>query len=103
MFNEAGTLNFFNDDRSLGAITFSRGDIYESSERLLFLKKEIIDSLIKETNSDFYLITWGEREFRPENSEEVRHPDFYKIREEYLNISKRILKYDIKTSKFIEI
>ena len=93
---EAGTFNLVNSKRETVAIPKTTGNQYGTHENLLYLRKDLLEKILKETGKVFVLITWGEREYRPEQLDDIHRSDHAKIHQNYENIYKQNYSYPFK-------
>ena len=75
------------------AMPVSTGDQYGTHENLLYIRKNFLGTILKKTRKAFVLITWAERQYWPENLDNIHRPDHAKIHQNYENIYKQNYRY----------
>jgi len=93
LYYKPASFIFLNSESQPVSISFVRGDQYGTHENLLYLRKDLIDKIVKKSGKRFYLLTWGERRYWPENLSEVHREDLSPIYQAYNNIYKKLFPY----------
>ncbi len=91
LHTQATSFNLLDRKDKIASISFVRGDQYGTHENLLYLRKDLIDKLIKKTGKKLYLIAWGERQYWPEDISDIHRGEFSSIYQAYKNVYREII------------
>lgn len=93
LYNGIASFNLLDIKDKVASISFVRGDQYGTHENLLYIRKDLLDKILKKSGKKLFLIAWGERQFWPETGFEHRK-ELAPIYEKYQNVYKELIKYD---------
>lgn len=94
LHNQPASFDFLDSEGRLASISFVTGNQYKTHKNLLYLRKDLVDKIIKRSKKDFYLLTWGERQYWPENISEIHREDLSPIYQAHKNIYKKLFGYE---------
>ncbi|OGG13237.1 hypothetical protein A2773_01190 [Candidatus Gottesmanbacteria bacterium RIFCSPHIGHO2_01_FULL_39_10] len=92
LHTDVASFNFLDQKGGVASISFVRGDQYGTHENLLYLRKNLLDKILKKSGKKLFLIAWGERQFWPETGFEHRK-ELAPIYEKYQNVYKEVIEY----------
>ncbi|MDD5721097.1 MAG: hypothetical protein PHT16_01465 [Candidatus Pacebacteria bacterium] len=90
------SFNILNAKREVVAIPVSVGNQYGTHENLLYARKDLVDLILKESGKKMLIVTWGERQYWPENLDDIHRTDHRSIIEKRENIYKQNYSYPFK-------
>jgi hypothetical protein len=82
-----------NEKGEVVALPHSVGDQYGTHEDLLYLRKDLVEQILKKARKKFLVVTWGERQYWPENFNDIHRPEYAEIMQNYRNIYKKVFIY----------
>ncbi len=90
---EPTSFNFLDSKSKVVSISHNVGDRYGTHENLLYLHKDLVDKIIKKTGKTLSLITWGERQYWPDNLDFTHRKDHDDIHRNHKNVYRKIYLY----------
>jgi hypothetical protein len=93
LHNKSGSFEIVNEKDEIIAIPVITGERYGTHENLLYLREDFVEKILKKTGKSLVLVTWGERQYWPENLDNIHRPDHSEILQTYKNIYKQNFIY----------
>lgn len=83
------TYDLFETNGRRASITFSYGEYWRSSQHFIYLRKDLLERFLSETNHELIWAVWGEREFHGD----IGRRDAFARQHEYYKAFQEIKKY----------
>ncbi len=91
----SGTFDLVTEKGEVVGKPVTSGNQYGTHENVLYLKKNFVEEILKKSKKKLLVVTWGERQYWPENLNEIHRPEHAEITQNYRNIYKQIYKYPL--------
>jgi hypothetical protein len=89
----SGTFDFVTKTGEIVGKPVTSGDQYGTHENILYLKKSFVEEILRKSKKKLLVVTWGERQYWPENLNDIHRPEHAEITQNYKNIYKQIFIY----------
>lgn len=92
LHRDANSLNLSNKKNEIVSISFIQGDQFGSHTNLLYVRKDLLENIIKKCRKKLFIVAWGERQIWSENGF-IRNKDLDPIYQSYKNVYKELIEY----------
>lgn len=77
LINQPQTFDLFDNNGNIATINFEYHEDYNNSHNFVYIRKDLLDKYLTETQSKFVWIIWGERDIRFKTEE--RRQEYFKV------------------------
>jgi len=93
LHSKSGSFYLVNNKGEVVAVPITTGKQYGTHENLLYLRESFVSEILRKTGKVLVLITWGERQYWPEDLDNIHRSDHANIVQNYKNIYKQNIIY----------